>query len=329
MQSTKKIDLLSFGNTIVDMEYKVADDQLRNLGIEKGSMTLIDKIKRDELHQSLGDNVHLCSGGSAANSLFVAKQLGLNVHHFGVIGTDSLSRFVLEDYNASGIHQSFNQTQKEGDTGSCLVLITPDGERTMLTTLGVSNQFKSTDAIHPLISNAHQLFIEGYLVSDDRCYERITTDIIPFAKSNQTQLVFTLSDAGLISFFKERFSTLIQLGLDIVFCNFQEARTLSDATSIDDMATFFSPLTKETIVTDGQNGAHVITNDAVIHCPTQEIDPVDTTGAGDAFAGTYLAQRRQSIGIDAAGKKANDISTLVISHFGARPLALTHELPSL
>ena len=95
------------------------------------------------------------------------------------------------------------------------------------------------------------------------------------------------------------------------------------------MATFFSPLTKETIVTDGQNGAHVITNDAVIHCPTQEIDPVDTTGAGDAFAGTYLAQRRQSIGIDAAGKKANDISTLVISHFGARPLALTHELPSL
>ena len=328
MQSTKTIDILSLGNTIVDMEYKVNEDQLRDLGIEKGSMTLIDKAKRDALHKSLGENVHLCSGGSAANSLFVAKQLGLTVHHIGMIGTDSLSRFVLEDYNASGIHQSFHQTQKDGDTGRCLVLITPDGERTMLTYLGVSNAFESTHAMHPLISSAHQLLIEGYLVADDHCYELIKTDIIPFAKSNQTQLIFTLSDAGLISFFKERFSTLIQMGLDIVFCNFQEASTLSDASSIDGMQTFFSPLTKETIVTDGQNGAHIITKGAITHCPTQAIDPVDTTGAGDAFAGTYLAQRRQNIGIKAAGKKANEVSAVVISHFGARPLELTHQLPS-
>ena len=216
MPSTKNIDLLSLGNTIVDMEYQVSEETLEELGIEKGSMTLIDKEKRDELRSSLGDNVHLCNGGSAANSLFVSKQLGLQVHHLGVVGTDALSKFVIEDYDATGIKQSFKHTQIDGDTGCCLVLITPDGERTMLTYLGVSNQFKSVDELLPFIADSKQLFIEGYLIADDHCYELIHATIIPFAKENDTQIAFTLSDAGLISFFKERFERLVRMELDIV-----------------------------------------------------------------------------------------------------------------
>lgn len=326
MPSTKNIDLLSLGNTIVDMEYQVSEETLEELGIEKGSMTLIDKEKRDELRSSLGDNVHLCNGGSAANSLFVSKQLGLQVHHLGVVGTDALSKFVIEDYDATGIKQSFKHTQIDGDTGCCLVLITPDGERTMLTYLGVSNQFKSVDELLPFIADSKQLFIEGYLIADDHCYELIHATIIPFAKENDTQIAFTLSDAGLISFFKERFERLVRMELDIVFGNFQEASTLSASDTIDGIQAFFAELAHETIVTDGENGAHIIHSNGITHCPTTPIKPVDTTGAGDAFAGTYLAEKSHHSSVELAAKKANEISRLVISNLGARPLALLHHL---
>jgi sugar/nucleoside kinase (ribokinase family) len=310
------------------MEYQVSESMLKDLGIEKGSMTLIDQQKRSELQAHLGDNVHLCNGGSAANSLFVSKQLGLNVHHLGIIGSDHLSQFVIEDYQANAIHQSFDQTKIEGETGCCLVLITPDGERTMLTYLGVSNQFKSVDALLPVIADAKQLFIEGYLVADDHCYDLICNHIIPTAKTHHTEIAFTLSDAGLISFFHDRFNAIVQMQLDIIFCNFQEACTLSTSNNIQDIQLFFAPLAKETIVTDGKNGAHIIHASGVTHCPTNPLQPIDTTGAGDAFAGTYLAQKLQAMPIEMAAKKANEISSVVISNFGARPLALVKHLLS-
>ncbi len=326
MQSTKTIDLLSLGNTIVDLEYKVDEEKLTELNIEKGSMTLIDKPKRDELQTLLGDNVHLCNGGSAANSIFVANLLGLKVHHLGIIGQDSLSEFVIKDYDASGISHSFEETKTTGDTGCCFVLITPDGERTMLTYLGVSNQFKSTSFMTPHIASAKRLFIEGYLVADDTCFDLIKSTIIPLAKNAQTDLVFTLSDAGLISFFKSRFEELIQLSFDVIFCNFQEAAAISGQSTIDEFKVFFSTLAKETIITDGENGAFIIAEDTVVHCPTTSITPIDTTGAGDSFAGTYLALRKDNLSIALAGEKANEISALVISNFGARPVELTHKL---
>lgn len=326
MPLTKQIDLVSVGNTIVDLEYKVSDEKLTELNLEKGSMNLIDKIRRDELQASLGDNVHLCNGGSAANSLFVAKLMGLNVHHLGIIGDDPLARFVIEDYNASGISHSFETTRISGDTGCCFVLITPDGERTMLTYLGVSNQFKTTDFMINHIENAKHLFIEGYLVADDDSFELIKSDIIPMAKSHHTKLVFTLSDAGLISFFKERFDALIHLGFDIIFCNFQEAEAISGKSTLEELQAYFSKLSNEVIITDGEKGAYIIQNETLTHCSTTSITPVDTTGAGDSFAGSYLALRNDNASIETAGKKANDISGFVISNFGARPLELTHKL---
>ncbi len=279
--------------------------------------------KRDELTASLGDNVHLCNGGSAANSLFVAKLMGLNVHHLGIVGTDDLAQFVINDYDQSGIDHSFNETAVAGDTGCCFVLITPDGERTMLTYLGVSNQFTSSEFMRAHITSAKRLFIEGYLVADDRSFELIKSDVIPMAKAADTELVFTLSDAGLISFFKERFLELIDLKFDIIFCNFQEAAAISNQDSLDQFQTYFSKLSQETIITDGENGAYIIAEQSVTHCPTESVQPVDTTGAGDSFAGTYLALRNRNKSIQLSAQKANQIASIVISNFGARPTELT------
>ena len=321
MPLAKKIDLISLGNTIVDMEYQVNESTLTDLGIKKGSMTLIDQETRDQLRSLLGDTVHLCNGGSVANSVFVAKQFGLTVHHLGVVGTDSLSRFVFDDYKACGIHESFHQTQVDGQTACCTVLITPDGERTMLTYLGVSNQFASAEPFLSLLSDAKILFIEGYLLADDHCFELIKTMIL-FAKNHGTKVAFSLSNADLISFFKDRFNALINMKLDFLFGNFQEATTLAKSKKIENIKSFFSPLTKETIITDGANGAYIIDSNDVTHCPTIPTTPVDTTGAGDAFAGTYLAKKLHQCSIESSAKKANEISSLVVSNFGARPQAL-------
>ena len=311
--------LLTIGNTIVDMEYQVSEETLTELGIDKGSMTLIDAEKKQTLQNELSDNAHLCSGGSAANTLYIAKKLGIQGHHLGVIGTDTLGDFTLSDYNTEQLGHSFNTTQKDGDTGCCIVLITPDGERTMLTYLGVSTQFPQNFNPTDLISSTKLLLIEGYLLADDTCYNLLINTIIPTAQSNNINIGLTLSDSFLIGLFKERYLTILNKGLQFLFCNFDEAKALSNTSTLQDTSTFFTQHVTETIITDGSNGAHIITKTDTTTCATTPVTPIDTTGAGDSFAGTYLAERFKEKDITTAATTANNIATLVVSHMGARP----------
>ena len=233
MQSTNKtIPLLTIGNTIMDLEFKVSDDVLDSLSIDKGSMTLIDQQKKDAVLQSLNATPHLCCGGSVANSLYIANTLGCKGHHIGVVGHDDIGQQTIADYNKNGIGHSFNDCQLDGDSGCCIVLITPDGERTMLTYLGVSSDYGSFEFMKPLIAQSNQLFIEGYLVANEACYTMILEQLIPFAKESQTKLILTLSDAGLVSFFKSQFQSILATGFDLIFCNRSEAQALSDASTI-------------------------------------------------------------------------------------------------
>ncbi|MGA0242625.1 MAG: adenosine kinase [Candidatus Marinamargulisbacteria bacterium] len=319
MSLNKSIHLTSLGNTIVDLEYRVDEATLTALGIEKGSMSLIDTDKKHQLMSELGDPVHRCSGGSAANSIFVAQQWGLTTHHLGVIGTDELGEFTKNDYAESGILNDFDTTQTDGDTGCCLVLITPDGERSMLTHLGVSADFKPGAYLDNTISRSEWLFIEGYLLANDTVLDLINTTIIPLATQHHTKLILTLSDAGLVTFFKDRFLAFLNHPLAMVFANASEATAISGIHSFEPALFFNAP---ETIITDGKNGAKTITKTEIIHHQTTAIAPVDTTGAGDAFAGTYIAQRIQKNTIEISGQTANQLAAIVISHYGARPEAL-------
>ena len=138
-------------------------------------------------------------------------------HHIGVIGNDSLATYTIGEYKKQGIEHSFSNTQVSGDSGCCIVLIAPDGERTMLTYLGVSSQFKSVQFMKQLIQQSHSLFIEGYLLSDQFCYAMLRDEIIPAAKSSNTNLILSLSDAGLVSFFHDQFQELVSLGFDTIF----------------------------------------------------------------------------------------------------------------
>ena len=239
MPSNKKnISLLTLGNTIVDLEYKVSDQILVDLDVEKGSMTLIDNNRKQHLLAALGSDYHLCNGGSVSNSLYIASKLGCNGHHIGVVGTDDLAQYVIDDFNANKIGHSFETSFATGDTGCCLVLITPDGERTMLTYLGVSSQFNNTDFMLPLVAQAEHVFIEGYLLADETCYNTILKTIIPVAKESNTRLILTLSDAGLVQFLTTQFNTIIELQFDMIFCNRGEAEALSGESSLEGISAF-------------------------------------------------------------------------------------------
>ena len=325
MQHNKPIDLLGFGNTIVDIEYRVDEAVLNTLGIAKGSMTLIDLNQKQTIMNQLPQAVHKCSGGSVANSLYAASLFGLNTYHLGVIGNDDLAEFSKNDYDNNNIKHSFNELAIEGDSGCCLVLITPDGERTMLTYLGVSSAFKLNNHFDVIIPQASILFIEGYLLADDNVFDLLKNTIIPIAKKNDTKIAFTLSDAGLVGFFKDRFNEFLALKCDFIFANLAEAKTISSHESITAIQSFFESIATESIITDGQNGAYTLLHNELTHHTTSALKAVDTTGAGDSFAGTYIAQRLQNKGVVESGKRANKAAGIVISNYGARPVAFSKE----
>lgn len=325
MQHNKPIDLLGFGNTIVDIEYRIDEALLNTLGIAKGSMTLIDANQKQTLMAQLPQAVHKCSGGSVANSLYAASLFGLNTYHIGVIGNDDLAEFSKNDYNSNNIQHSFEELGVNGDSGCCLVLITPDGERTMLTYLGVSSSFQLNDHFYAIIPQAKVLFIEGYLLADDNVFDLLKNTIIPIAKNNDTKISFTLSDAGLVGFFKDRFREFLALKCDLIFANLAEAKTISTLDSVSDMHSFFDSIANEVIITDGQDGAYTLLNNQLTHHTTAALKAVDTTGAGDTFAGTYIAQWLQNKSIEESCTLANQAAGIVISNYGARPIAFSNE----
>ena len=325
MQHNKPIDLLGFGNTIVDIEYRVDEAMLNTLGIAKGSMTLINANQKQNLMDQLPQAVHKCSGGSVANSLYAASLFGLSTYHIGVIGNDDLAEFSKNDYNSNNIQHSFEELGVNGDSGCCLVLITPDGERTMLTYLGVSSSFQLNDHFYAIIPQAKVLFIEGYLLADDNVFDLLKNTIIPIAKNNDTKIAFTLSDAGLVGFFKDRFREFLALKCDLIFANLTEAKNISTLDSISDMHSFFDSIANEVIITDGQDGAYTLLNNQLTHHTTAALKAVDTTGAGDSFAGTYIAQRLQNKSIEESCTLANQAAGIVISNYGARPIAFSNE----
>lgn len=324
MPSNKSIDVLGVGNTIVDLEYHVHEDQLTTLQVEKGRMMLIDRAKKEALMHTLGIPIHRCSGGSVSNSVFVAGQFGQRGHHLGVVGSDELGQFTQNDYLAQGIGHSFDTTSVEGDTACCLVLITPDGERTMLTYLGVSADFSKVVNHETILRDAKTIMIEGYLLADDTAFSSIESVIYPVCRDAGANVALTLSDAGVVGYVRDRFLTLLAPPIDFLFCNQSEAQALSRATDPDHVVAFFRDhAIGEVVITDGARGVTVITETEGIQVPTSPVKAVDTTGAGDAFAGAYIANRHQMVPIHEACVAAHRVAGMVVGHYGARPDALT------
>jgi sugar/nucleoside kinase (ribokinase family) len=278
--------VIGFGAALVDKQFLIKDDALINLGIEKGLMNLNSEEKQNELLIFLQDQnydqISSC-GGSATNSIYAAAALGTSSGFIGKVAQDEDGEIYKADLKDNNIEISNCITSSNGKTGNCIVLITPDAERTMNTYLGVSSETKFSEINFQQVSAANLLFMEAYVVTSpdtkdtakkliERCYE---SDI---------KIALSLSDPGIVAGFKDELKSWMNKKIDYIFCNIEEAKTFCDANEFDDLRNY----AKTIFITNGVNPTIVLEENQTYEIPAYEAKAVDTNGAGDMFAGGVI-----------------------------------------
>ncbi len=315
----KKNIVCGIGNALVDSEYKVSDEELERLKLSKGCMELNDSKNHIKLSKSLCEEhgvVKMMPGGSVANSLYTLTQFGLNVSFIGKVSSDTTGNYFIDSLKNIGMGLNINQVDN-GISGECLVLITPDHERTMYTHLGVSSDLCLDDIDINVIKSFEYLLIEGYLVTSTET-KKVASYSLDVATDNKVKKIITLSDPNVINFFKNDMLDLISKRFDIIFCNKQEALNISDAKNIDDAIDFLKQYSEEIIITCGSDGAYAYYDGDTFHECSEAVSPVDLTGAGDMFLAAYLYAKFNKKNISECLVFANRCAGVIIQKYGAK-----------
>ena len=312
----KNILLSGIGNALVDLEYRVTEHELLGFGVDKGAMTLTDAERQREIIALMGDReVHRCSGGSAANTIIAFAQFGGKGAYSSVLGGDHLGSFYASEFRDLGIELSAHQIQGE-TTGTCVVMITPDSERTLNTTLAVNATFDRSHIQEDLIRASEWIYIEGYKLTDDNGAEAV--DVALFhARKHGTNVAVSCSDGFIVDVFGDRLRTVLS-GCDLVFCNEREATALAGTESADEAYAVLTSKYRNVVVTKGAAGSRVRWNGIDADIPAYAITPVDATGAGDMYAGAFLYAALHRYHPEHAGRLASYASAQVVAQFGAR-----------
>ena len=304
--------ILGIGNAIVDVLCKVSDDFLIKNDLTKSTMKLIDEIEFKKLLSSLKIEDTI-SGGSVANSIVGLAQLGNDVGFIGKINDDDLGKKYEDGLKKENVKYLYTKKQEPITTGSCLILITPDSERTMCTFLGTAGKINDQDVSEEDIKNSDITFLEGYLWDEGepkKAFDKAIKD------SKKTAM--SLSDLFCVERHKSNFLDLVKNKLDIVFANEQEITSLIDAKSFNDVVTFSKQIKKNVIITRGVKGAMSISNNELIECDAQKnLDIKDLTGAGDLFAAGYLHGIINNFSIKESLIKGTELSSKIIQKIGA------------
>ncbi len=314
-----KYDVYGVGNALVDIEYRVTPEQLQELKIEKGVMTLVDEPLQTQIVECLGAHEsNRGSGGSAANTIIAVSQLGGKTSYSCRVANDEMGRFYLQDLARAGVTTSIQSQQLgPGITGKCLVLVTPDADRTMNTFLGVSADLSPEDVDESAIRDSEYVYIEGYLVTGPAS-KKAALYAVQQARASEAKIAFSLSDPNIVHFFRPAIHELIGDGVDLLFANEDEARRIAETDNLDDAFDFLKRIAKQFVVTCGADGA-VAFDGRTLHriapVPTQA---VDTVGAGDMFAGAFLYGITQGMDYQQAGNLASLASSRIVSSMGPR-----------
>jgi sugar/nucleoside kinase (ribokinase family) len=315
----KKIFIYGIGNALVDSEYKVSDDELKELDLTKGCMELNDIDNHVRLNTELKKKhgvVKMMPGGSVANSLYALTQFGESVSFTGRVSKDGVGATFEESLKFIGMHSAVKQVSN-GTTGECIVLITPDHERTMYTYLGVSSDLSKEDVSDNLLVNSEFLLIEGYLVTSDST-KNVAKHCLDIATQNNIKKIITLSDPNVVNFFKDNMMELINKKFDIIFCNQQEAYNISSSDNINDSIKFLSKFAKEIVITCGSEGAYVYLDGNLTHGMCGDVKPIDLTGAGDMFLAGYLLSKSNNKTVSESIDFANRCAGKIIQKYGAK-----------
>jgi sugar/nucleoside kinase (ribokinase family) len=320
------LDVLAIGNAIVDVIAQADDSFLAEEGLAKGSMRLIDTDEATRLYSHMGAGREV-SGGSAANTAAGIAALGGRAGFIGLVAEDQLGQVFAHDIRAAGVAYAVPPRGSEPPTARCLILVTPDAQRTMNTYLGASQGLAEADLDLAAVAGAKLLYLEGYLW-DPAEPRRAMRSAMRAARSAGREIAFTLSDAFCVERHREDFRRMIAGGdIDLLFANEAEILSLAQTDDLDAALDAVAPQVPLLIVTRSEKGALAISGGIrteIAAAPVAQL--IDTTGAGDLFAAGFLAGHTAGRGIEASLKMGAIAAAEIISHYGARPEADLREL---
>lgn len=312
-------DVYGLGNALVDIECEVSVEALQSLGMDKGVMTLLDEETQASAIAHLnGRNTKLSGGGSAANTIIAVSQLGGQAFYSCKVADDEYGQFYSDDLTRCGVDTNLaGKPPEPGVTGKCLVLVTPDADRTMGTFLGISSQLTDADVVADAIQAAEYTYLEGFLVSGDDS-KRAAIKARDVAKAAGRKVALSLSDFNMVKFFKPGLLEMIGDGVDLLFANESEALLMAETDDFSRAVDHAKTFAKTFAITRGPQGSVIFDGEQLIEIEPFPVKAIDTVGAGDMYAGAVLYGLTHGMGWATAGKLGSKAAATLVTSLGAR-----------
>ena len=305
--------IIGIGNAIVDVLCKVEDNFLTDNSLTKSSMKLVNEVEFKKLLSNLKIE-ETVSGGSVANSIVGLSQLGNDVGFIGKVNDDDFGSKYEEGLKKENVKYFYSKKKENLPTGTCLILITPDSERTMCTFLGTASKINENDVDVETVKKSEITFLEGYLWDEGEPKSAFDKAI-----ENSNKVAMTLSDIFCVERHKSNFLNLVKNKLDITFANEKEIISLINATNFDEVISFSKNSKKLIIITRSEKGAIAINDNEVFECKAKSnLNIVDLTGAGDLFAAGFLHGHVNNLSVNNSLEKGTEMASKIIQQIGAR-----------
>lgn len=316
----KKYDVYGIGNALVDMEFEVNDSFIQTHQITKGGMTLVEEDRQHHLLKALGgEALKRQCGGSAANTVIAVAQMGGKCFYSCKVANDATGDFYANDLHEAGVDSNLKEGPRPtGITGKCLVMITPDAERSMNTFLGITAGFSETELVESSLKDSHYLYIEGYLVASPTG-QAAAIKAREKAEAFGVKTALTFSDESMVKFFADGMQKMLgPKGVDLLFCNETEALAFAGTTHLMEAREALKKVARTFAITRGENGAMIFDGTTFIDIEPYQVKAIDSNGAGDMFAGAFLYAITRGHSYASAGKLASLASSKVVTQYGPR-----------
>ncbi|WP_227429439.1 adenosine kinase [Psychrobacter sp. I-STPA6b] len=323
-------DVMAIGNALVDHEYLISDDMLNLTDLEKGNMTLASFAEQDKLLSQLAStDISSCKqagGGSAANAMYALASLGGKPFYACRVGDDSQGNFYLHDLHQAGVMTAPQSIQTDGVTGSCVVCVTPDGERTMQTYLGTSSEIDEKNINFDALAQSEWLYLEGYLAMSESIQPAMTK-LRQQAGIHNVRVAVSFADPSVVKYAKKGLENMLGHGVAVIFCNLEEAQLFTGKKQHKAAARALTEYCRTAVVTNGAHGVVICQREKDNHVELIELstptvaDVIDTNGAGDNYAGAFLYGLTQQYSLTESGRLAGEVASKVVRRIGPRLLA--------
>lgn len=314
-----KYDVYGIGNALVDIVTEVDHDFFEKNEVEKGLMTLVDEKRQLHLMKAIDmKRSKMSGGGSAGNTVVAINQFGGKSFYSCLVAKDDLGKFFLEDLKRNGVDTNLSHDKcPVGHTGRCLVMTSPDAERTMNTFLGVSSFLSPEHLDEDAIRNSTYIYLEGYLVASPKGLEALK-EAKRIAEKNKIATALTFSDPSMTKYFSTQMEEIVGASVDLLFCNEEEAMIFTGTDNMGDAREKLKQVARRFAITLGANGALIYDGDTFIQIEPYKVRAIDTNGAGDMFSGAFMYGITHGHSYAEAGKLASLASSRVVSQFGPR-----------